>query len=140
MWIRALRGQSMDCKALARSMDCATTHTCQAFGSSAEVFMFDRKPAFEADCITKSFVKKKKKVSKVIRKERKRNRGLPFGWRRQRRESTGMQCFRLAISLLISQAVILAILKNKNPGISIEDAAQLLQPLNHATSVYIFTS
>ena len=29
VWIRALRGQSMDCPALARSMDCATTHVVQ---------------------------------------------------------------------------------------------------------------
>ena len=26
VWIRALRGQSMDCAALARSIDCTTTH------------------------------------------------------------------------------------------------------------------
>ena len=44
VWIRALRGQSMDCTALARSMVCATTHVKL---SAAEVVMFDRKAVFE---------------------------------------------------------------------------------------------
>ena len=59
VWIRALCGQSMDCPTFARSMDCATTHTHVSSVRAVEVVMFDRKASFE-DCITKSFVQKKK--------------------------------------------------------------------------------
>ena len=77
--------------------------------------MFDRKAAFE-DYVTKSFVQKKKKGSKVISREKGKeivaylsageDKGDPLN---------GMQCFRLTT---------LAILKTNNPGISIEDATE----------------
>ena len=57
VWIRALRGQSMDCSALARSMDCATTHASSIRAKEEEREQGDQSG------------------------ERKVNRGLPFGWR-----------------------------------------------------------
>ena len=63
VWIRALRGQSMDCAALARSMDCATIH------------------------VSSVRAKEEREQGDHLR-ERKGNRcGLPFGWRYQRRAS-----------------------------------------------------
>ena len=59
VWIRALRRQSMDCTALARSMDCATTHISSVrAGTDSE------------------------QGDQVERKEM-----ASFGWRRQRRSS-----------------------------------------------------
>ena len=66
-WIRALRGQSVDCTALAQSTDCAT-HTCvRVFGSlkrAGSCIMVDRND-FE-ECLSSSFVQRKKSGSKVI--------------------------------------------------------------------------
>ena len=57
VWIRALRGKSMDCTALAQSMDCATTRHTSSVRAKEEREQGDQS------------------------RERKVNRGLPFGWR-----------------------------------------------------------
>ena len=56
VWICALHGQSMDCAALARSMDRATTHVS-------------------------SIRAKEERDQGDQSRERKGNRCLPFGWR-----------------------------------------------------------
>ena len=67
VWIRALRGKSMDCPALARSTDCATRLSAHVSSRvRLKVIMVDRK-AFE-EYITNSF--EKKKGSKVISREK----------------------------------------------------------------------
>ena len=58
VWIRVLRGQSMDCTALAQSVDCATTHAASSVRAKEE----EREQGDQS-------------------RERKVNRGLPFGWR-----------------------------------------------------------
>ena len=66
-WIRALRGQSVNCTALAQSTDCAT-HTCvRVFGSlkrAGSCIMVDRND-FE-EYLSSSFVQKKKSGSKLM--------------------------------------------------------------------------
>ena len=42
VWIRALRGQSMDCTALAQSMDCATTRHASSVRAKEEREQGDR--------------------------------------------------------------------------------------------------
>ena len=76
--------------------------------------MLDRKAAFE-DYVTKSFVQKKKESKVINREEGKEIVAYLSAGKDKGDPLNGMQCFRLAT---------LAILKTKNPGISIEDATE----------------
>ena len=91
VWIRALRRQSMDCPALARSTDCATRLSAHVSSRvRLEVVMVDRK-AFE-EYITNSF--EKKKGSKVISREKGKERGLPRDYQRFKMYAMGVGIFK----------------------------------------------
>ena len=136
-------GQSMDCAA--QSMDPCFSRAIHGLPSTCAIHglrnhthvpsvrqlksscMFNWKAAFEADCITKSFVQKKNKGSKVISREKgnEKKSWLTFRLAKTMAIHWVASSVFVWLSLLILQAVILlAVLPEEQEPRDIEDATQ----------------
>ena len=70
VWIRALRGQSMDCPALARSMDCAATHVSSVRVAEVVIFQCQKSGRLRSRTASQNaIICAKEERSKVISRE-----------------------------------------------------------------------
>ena len=120
VWIRALRGQSMDCPALAQSMDCATTHvTISVRTVEVVIFQCQKPPSRTA---SQNRLCRRRKDQGDWSRVRKRKSWLTFRLVKIRAIHWMACC--VFVWHTINSSLQMIIIAMNYPGMSIEDTTE----------------